>query len=75
MYRLQLVSDVTHDGMGLELLDGDLVIAEVFRCDADKTVTVRVTALVPLREVERLLAEARRRLDPFEDGTPIADAV
>jgi hypothetical protein len=74
VYRTQLASDIVHDGMGVELLEDDRIVAEVFRCDADKTVTVTMTAPVPFREMERLLAEARTRLDPFEDGTPLADA-
>ena len=36
--KYQVVSDVVRDGLGLELLDqSDNVVAEVFRCGADKT--------------------------------------
>jgi hypothetical protein len=42
---MQLASDIIRDGLGLELLDrAGNVVGEVFRCDADHTVTVRVFA-------------------------------
>jgi hypothetical protein len=72
---MQVASDIIRDGLGLELLKDENVVAEVFRCDADKTVTVAVHEPVSLRELEALLVEARRRLDPFEDGTPLASAI
>jgi hypothetical protein len=74
VYRTQVASDCIRKGFLVWLLDGDDVVAEVFRCDADKTVTVIVEKAVSLRELEGFLAEARRNLDPFEDGTPLANA-
>jgi len=73
-YRLQLASDVDRDGMGCELLDGqDNFIAEVFRCDSDRTLTVSGEFQgVPLAIVDWFVAQSKRRLDPFEDGTPLA---
>jgi hypothetical protein len=40
-YRYQFASDVIRDGMGLELTDENWnVLAEVFRCDANNSLTV-----------------------------------
>ncbi|WP_440221766.1 hypothetical protein ACQQ2N_11755 [Dokdonella sp. MW10] len=73
-WRTQIASDVIRDGLGVELLNaaGD-VVAEVFRCDADHTVLFHsyVTA-IPLYAVDLLLARAKERLDPFEDGQPLS---
>ena len=69
----QIASDVIRDGLGLELLNkSDDVVAEVFRCDADHTVTVRVfEATVPEEKIRELVQESRKRLSPFEDGSPL----
>ena len=71
--RIQIASDIVRDGLGVELIDeSGTVLAEVFRCDADKTVLVTTFENdISLQTVERLLAVARDRLDPFEDGTPL----
>jgi hypothetical protein len=54
--------------------DGD-VVAEVFRCDGDKTVAVTVhRADVPAAILEELVDLARRVPGPFEDGTPLPPA-
>jgi hypothetical protein len=70
---MQLASDIVRDGLGLELLGAaGQVVAEVFRCDADHTVTVRVFEKgVPDEIVAELVERARRRLSAFEDGTPL----
>ena len=72
-WKMQLASDVVRDGLGLELLgDADCVAAEVFRCDADHTVTIRLfESGIPEDVLEELVLRARERLDPFEDGTPL----
>ena len=74
-WKTQWASDVTRDGLGLELLDDSgNVVAEVFRCDADHTVTTRVFAFnVPASVVEELIQSARSGLGPFEDGAPLPD--
>ena len=72
-WRTQVASDVVRDGLGVELVSesGD-VLAEVFRCDADHTVTFSAFAhALPLDAVRTLIARALDRLDPFEDGTPL----
>jgi len=62
-WRTILASDVTRDGVGLELVaPNDKVAAEVFRCDADRTLTFTTFRPAPLPELERLVADARRRL-------------
>lgn len=72
-YRLQVASDIIRDGLDVELVDlHDRVIAEVFRCDKDKTVQVITeNVAVPLRVFRRLIDYSYKRLDPFEDGTPL----
>jgi hypothetical protein len=76
-YQTQVVSDVVRDGLGLELVgeSGDIV-AEVFRSDRERTVVLNTFSYdVPLEAIEMLLAQARERLDPFEDGAPLNQAV
>jgi hypothetical protein len=72
-WKMQLASDVIRDGLGLELLgEPHRVAAEVFRCDANHIVTVRLFEDdIPDDVLEELVARARERLDPFEDGTPL----
>ncbi len=71
--RTQVASDIVRDGLGVELIDeSGSVLAEVFRCDADRTVVVTTFENdISLQAVERLIAVARELLDPFEDGTPL----
>ncbi len=73
-WATQIASDVVRDGLGVELLDGQQqVVAEVFRCDADHTVFLSLfVKQVPLHALEMLVSSAKERLDPFEDGTPLA---
>lgn len=71
----QSASDLQRDGLGVELLDSrQQVVAEVFRSDRDKTVEVSIFVdSLPLASVEQLIATAKKRLDPFEDGTPLRE--
>jgi hypothetical protein len=70
---MQLASDVIRDGLGLELLvEPYRITAEVFRCDAEHTVTIRLFEDgIPRDVLDELIQHARERLDPFEDGTPL----
>jgi hypothetical protein len=70
---MQLASDVVRNGLGLELLvEPHRVVAEVFRCDADHTVTIRLYEDgIPDEVLQKLVQRARERLNPFEDGTPL----
>jgi hypothetical protein len=73
---MQFASDVIRDGMGLELItaEGD-VLAEVFRADADHTVTLNIfDPSTPGSELRRLVETATRELGPFEDGATLASA-
>jgi hypothetical protein len=71
-FRKQLASDVVRDGLGVELLSGDQVVAEVFRCDADHSLIITTFDNdVPLVAIEDLITVARERLAEFEDGTPL----
>ena len=75
-FKTQVASDVIRDGLGVELLDAaGTVVAEVFRCDADHTVSVTTFGnTVPVQALEQLLERARAVLDPFEDGTSLTGA-
>jgi hypothetical protein len=76
-YSMQVASDVSRDGLGVELLSesGD-VVAEVFRSDRDRTVILSTFSYdIPLGAIESLLIRAREHLDPFEDGVPLSEAV
>jgi len=72
-WTTQLASDVVRDGLGLELLDTPYrVVAEVFRCDADHTVTIRqFEDGIPADVLDDFVRDARERLGPFEDGSPL----
>ena len=78
-YTFQTASDIIRDGLGAELLNanGD-VIAEIFRCDRDKTLCVSGGigfTDVPLHVFQAFIARAIERLDPFEDDTPIGSVL
>lgn len=75
-YRTQVASDILRDGLGVELMQGDgTVIAEVFRCDTDHTVSVTTFVRgVPLAAMQLLIERAKAELEPFEDGTPLSAA-
>ena len=72
-WRMQLASDIVRDGLGLELLvEPNRVAAEVFRCDANHTVTVRLFEDgIPSEVLDELVQRARERLGSFEDGAPL----
>ena len=75
-FRTQLASDVDRDGLGVELLDGNgTVVAEVFRSDRDRSVTLTTfsKSVTPAAMAE-LVRIAKKRLDPFEDGAPLSSA-
>jgi hypothetical protein len=72
-WRTQVVSDTQRDGLGLELVNQrGKVVAEVFRCDADHSVSVTCHEDgIPLTVLEWFLRRARLELGAFEDGTPL----
>ena len=71
-FQYQIVSDVIRDGIGVELLSGDQVVAEVFRCDADRSLIITTFGNdLPLIFIEQLIAVAREKLQAFDDGTPL----
>ncbi|WP_323143291.1 hypothetical protein [Massilia phyllosphaerae] len=74
-YRYQFASDVIRDSMGLELTDESWnVLAKVFRCDADHSLTISsFSEGLPFTEIEKLVLMARKELGPFEDGTPLPE--
>lgn len=62
-FQHQIVSDVIRDGIGVELLSGDQVVAEVFRCDADRSLIITTFGNdLPLIVIEQLIAVAREKL-------------
>lgn len=74
-FRIYTASDIDRDGLGVELVDnsGD-VLAEVFRSDRKRTVTLTTFRPdLPLSAIRELIRYALERLDPFEDGTPLSD--
>jgi hypothetical protein len=72
-WTMQVASDVLRDGLGLELVGFPYrVAAEVFRCDADHTVTLRTFEDgLPDDVLQTLVVRARECLGPFEDGMPL----
>ncbi len=73
-YHVKVASDIVRDGLGVELWDncGNHVVAEIFRCDADKTVVLRTFDHdVPLHVIETFIQFSRERLEPFEDGSKL----
>ncbi len=75
-YRVRVASDVVRDGLGIELWDDDdNLVAEIFRCDANHTVTLNTfTSHVPLNILESAIKFLRERLEPFEDGSLLPEA-
>jgi len=73
MWRTQVASDIIRDGLGVELIDAaNQVVAEVFRCDADQTVSFsQFVESLPLSAIELLICRAKERLGPFEGGLPL----
>ena len=75
-FTFQLASDIQRDGLGVELSTDAGILAEVFRCDADHTLTFTAyTQDIPLTAVEELIMHARSRLGTFEDGSPLPRTV
>lgn len=72
-WQTQVVSDVIRDGLGVELLDSEaVVVAEIFRSDAEHRVTLRLFRQdLPPAAIACLMARAEQCLDPFDDGTPL----
>jgi len=72
-WNTQTASDIIRDGLGVELLaPNGAVVAEVFRCDADNSVSV--TCWSP-RITDEVLAWflpfASKELAAFEDGSSL----
>lgn len=70
-WQTQLAGDVKRDGVSLELLapDGE-VVAEVFRSDAEHTLSLETFGrAIPVGVFDVFYRQALSRLDPFEDGT------
>lgn len=76
-YRFQVASDIRRDGLGVELTDAvGNVLAEVFRCDADNSLTVSLFSEgLPFAQIEALVLMAREELVAFEDGTPLPEPI
>ena len=75
-WRTQVASDVIRDGLGVELLNlHNEVVAEVFRCDADHSVTVITYGpTVPTDVLAWLCEVALERFGPsFQDGSPLPE--
>ena len=72
-YLYQIASDIDRDGLGVELIDEHSnVLAEVFRCDKDRTLTFKARASdLPFVQVEKLIAMARGELLAFEGGVSL----
>jgi hypothetical protein len=72
-WAIQIASDIQRDGLGAELLNGkNEIVAEVFRCDRDNSLTLNTWDNdVPLPAIEMLIRVARKRLGEFDDGTPL----
>ena len=69
--------DPLRDGMGVLLVNSaGTPVAEIFRFDLDHTVRLEINKRgIPDGYIEHLRARARLLLDPFEDGTPLIEAV
>jgi hypothetical protein len=76
-YRFQVASDIRRDGLGVELTDAvGNVLAEVFRCDADNSLTVSLfSEELPFAQIEALVLMAREELAAFEDGTSLPQPI
>lgn len=76
-YHYLLASDVERNGLGVEMNSANgTLVAEVFRCDADNSVTVTLFAeALPFAHIEKLVRMARTELGVFEDGTALPGPV
>ena len=71
-WQIHVASSVSRDGLGVELIEGeDNLMAEVFRHDADHTVSISIFGCLPFQAVEWLIEVARDKLGSFDDGTPL----
>ncbi|MEC7120137.1 MAG: hypothetical protein VXW65_09585 [Pseudomonadota bacterium] len=71
-FQQQVSSDVVRNRISVELLSGDQVVAEVFRCDTDRSLIITTFSNdLPLVVIEELIAVAREELQAFDDGTPL----
>ena len=60
-----IASDVDRDGLGLELWEGDEQVAEIFRWDGKRELTISIWKQdLPLETIEGFIADARNRLLP-----------
>jgi hypothetical protein len=68
-YSTVRASDLTRDGMGLELQRDGQVVAEVFYVDASGEFTISLFEEgLPLPIIEQLIAEARATLMPVKES-------
>ena len=76
-YMYQIASNIDRDGLGIELIDEQCnVLAEVFRCDKDHTLTFKALASdLPFVQVEKLISMARGELVAFEGGASLPPAL
>ena len=76
-YTTQTASNVQQDSLCVELLNENSdIVADVCRIDANNTLKINTfNNDLDVFIVEQLIQIARQRLGPFEDGTPIAEAV
>ncbi|MDR4307944.1 hypothetical protein IHQ68_15080 [Chelatococcus sambhunathii] len=75
-FRFQVASDIHRDGLGLELWENEEMVAEVFRCDADNSLSFSCWKIdIPFVHVERMVKLARTRLGEFENGEPLPPPV
>ena len=60
-WQFQIASDIIRDGLGLELLDkNESVVAEVFRCDKDRSITMRIyQSSIPEDVINKLVEKAK----------------
>ena len=69
-YRVQVASDGSRDGIGLEFYRvteaGEEFVQEVFRSDRDRTYSVYAGPKpIPLSLLEQVVPTARKELGPF----------
>lgn len=69
-YRMQIASDVSRDGIGVEVYrvaeTGEEFILEIFRSDSDQTYALYPGPNpIPLAVLEHVVPTARQELGPF----------
>ena len=61
-----VASDVDRDGLGLELWQGEKQVAEIFRSDRKRELTITLwEENLPLEIIDGFIADAKNRLLPF----------